>query len=126
MYAREGENELCSFTNVLHCIVKWGETHLRVVFVSHPFALDPDGNRRRVAAIARRLVLEKQLPLAPQIYLPVFLDEATERELALRLCLRCVALSDEVRSYGEPTAGMRLEIAEARRLGIPVVEGKYP
>jgi len=32
-----------------------------------------------------------------------------------------VALSDEVYAYGEPTEGMRLEIAEAERLGIPVV-----
>jgi hypothetical protein len=37
-----------------------------------------------------------------------------------------VALSDEVRVYGEPSEGMRLEIAEAERLGIPVVRLERP
>jgi len=74
-----------------------------------------------VLRICRRLISEGRVPIAPQVYIPAFVDEATERDLALRLCLRLVALSDEVYAYGEPTEGMRLEIAEAERLGIPVV-----
>jgi hypothetical protein len=70
------------------------------------------------------LVVEGHLPIAPQLYLPAFLDETTERNLALQFCLRLVALADEVRVYGEPTAGMRLEIDEARRLEIPVLDGE--
>jgi hypothetical protein len=55
---------------------------------------------------------------------PTFLDESTERDVAMRLCLRLVSLSDEVRVYGpEISEGMRLEIAEAERLGIPVLRG---
>jgi len=57
---------------------------------------------------------------------PQFLDETTERDLALQLCLRLVALADEVRVYGDVTAGMRLEIDEAHGLGIPVVPGQLP
>jgi hypothetical protein len=66
--------------------------------------------------------MEGHLPLPPQLFVPGFIDEATERDLALGLCLKLVALADEVRVYGELTDGMRLEIAEANRLGIPVVE----
>jgi hypothetical protein len=99
---------------------------MKVVFVCHPFAADPDSNQGQVARVARGVALEGHLPLAPQIYLPQFLDEATERDLALRLCLRLVALSDEVRAYGEPTAGMRVEIAEAARLGIPIIRVERP
>ena len=66
------------------------------------------------------------LPLAPQIYLPAFIDDSKERELALELCLKFVAMSDEVRVFGEPSEGMLLEIAEAERLGIPVVRGELP
>jgi hypothetical protein len=95
-----------------------------VVFVSHSFAFDPAANGRRVTRICRTLTLAGHLPLAPQIYLPQFISEATERDLALRLCLRLVALADEVRVYGEPSAGMIEEIAEAERLGIPVVLGE--
>jgi hypothetical protein len=34
-----------------------------------------------------------------------------------------VVLSDAVHVYGEPTDGMRLEIDEARRLGIQITAG---
>ena len=41
--------------------------------------------------------------------------------VALSMCLRRVALADEGRVYGKPTDGVKLEIAEAERLGIPIV-----
>jgi hypothetical protein len=94
------------------------------VYICHPFSSNPRKNRSVVARLARRLALLDYLPIAPQICLPAFIDEATERDLALNLCLAMVALADQVRVYGEPTAGMRLEIAEARRLGIPVLDGE--
>ena len=68
------------------------------------------------------LCLNRTYRVALQIYLPHSIDEATDRNLVLRLCLRLVATSHEVRVYGEPSEGMCLEIAEARRLGIPEVE----
>ena len=74
----------------------------------------------------RRLALEGHLPLAPQVILPQFIDEREERDFALRLCLRLIALAEEVRVYGEVSEGMRLEMAEAERLGIPVVKGEFP
>ena len=93
-----------------------------VVYLCHPFSHAMKTNRNRVAAIARHLTIRGFVPLAPQLFLPHFLDERTERHLAMRICLKLVSLTDEVRVYGEPTEGMRHEIAEARRLGIPVVE----
>src|SRR3989442_5436032 len=93
------------------------------VFICHPYSGDRDQNAKQVSALARRLVFEGCLPLAPQLLLPQFLDEATERDLALRLCLGMVALADELWVFGEPTEGMLPEIAEACRLGIPVVDG---
>jgi hypothetical protein len=93
------------------------------IYICHPFSLNPEKNRPVIARLARRLALLDHLPLAPQIYLPQFLDEAMERGVALRMCLRIAALAQEVRGYSEPSEGMRLEIAEARRLGIPVVAG---
>jgi dienelactone hydrolase len=94
-----------------------------VIFVSHPYRADTKRNQDHVRDIARKLAVRGFLPLAPQIYLPLLLDETTERALALKLCLRLVGLSDLLRVYGEPTEGMRLEIIEAQRLGIPVVRG---
>lgn len=93
------------------------------VFISHAFSSAAADNAAAVTRLARRLMLSGVVPIAPQIYLPQFIDELTERDLALRLCLALVARSDEVRVYGKPTEGMRLEIAEARRLCIPIVAG---
>lgn len=100
-----------------------GETSLRICFVSHPYRHEPEENAKRVVEIARRLVHDGYLPLAPQLFMPRFVNEAKERDLALRMCLQLVALCDELRVYGNVSEGMRLEIAEARRLGIPVVDG---
>lgn len=93
------------------------------VYIAHPFAADIAGNTERVRAICREVVAAGHVPIAPQLYLPAFLDEATERETALRLCEELVIACDALWLFGaEVTAGMQREIAAARRRGIPVVE----
>ena len=99
---------------------------MQVCFVSYPFSRDRETNEGLVVRIARRLALEGYLPIAPQIYLPRFVREDSERELGLGLCLRLVSLADDLRVYGSPTEGMLREIAEARRMGLPVVQGELP
>ena len=98
----------------------------KVIYVCHPYRSDPKANQVQVARICRHLVRSGHLPLAPQVYLPAFLDEATERAQAIQLCLRLVGLVEEVRVYGKPSEGMRLEIAEAGRLGLPIVYEDRP
>ena len=94
---------------------------MRRVYVCHPFAGDVPGNTTRVRAICRALADSGFLPVAPHLYLPRFLDEATERERALAVCLELVAACDEVRVYGGTvTAGMMREIERAEALGLPV------
>ncbi len=84
-----------------------------------------DENVRRALAVCRALSLEGHVPVAPHAFNTRFLDDDVpeEREIGLRQSAAMVALADEVRVYGEPTEGMRREIAEAERLGIPVVAG---
>jgi len=98
----------------------------KAIFICHAYAADTEGNAARVAQIARGIALEGCLPLAPQLMFPRFLNESDpeDRELALELCLAMLALAGEVRVYGEPTAGMLMEIAEARSMGIPITEVK--
>ena len=91
------------------------------IFISHSFSSNPETNRSSVARIARRLALEGHLPLAPQLLFPHFIDETTERHLAMKLSLELLALADEVRFFGRITPGMELEIQEAASLGIPVI-----
>jgi len=93
----------------------------RRVYVCHPFAHDPLANIHLVRAISRTLIDAGVLPVAPHLYLPQLLDETTDRERALSLCLELVATCDEVRVFSDAvTDGMERELREAKRLGIPV------
>ncbi len=98
----------------------------RVVYVCHGYSLDPIFNAERICKVCRSLVHEGRVPIAPQLLLPQFIHEETERDLALMLCFEFIALAEEVWVYGDPTDGMRMEIAEAERLRIPVVQKDLP
>jgi DNA polymerase-3 subunit epsilon len=93
----------------------------RRIYVCHPFAGDPEDNAVRVAEICKALIESGYVPIAPQIYLPRFIDEATDRDRALRLGIDLLDCCDELRVYGgRITAGMRGEIEYAESRGIPV------
>lgn len=95
----------------------------RVVYICHPFAGDIDGNKAAVLEIARKAVAAGVLPVAPHLYLPQLLDEATDRRRALELCERLIDGCDELRIHGNVRSpGMEAEIAHARRRGIAIVD----
>ena len=94
-----------------------------VVYVCHRYRGDAQTNSRAVVSVCRSVAMSGAVPLAPQLFLPQFLDELTERDRAIECCLRFVSLVDEVWVFGKVSEGMRKEIAEANRLGIPVVVG---
>jgi len=101
-----------------------GPAHLglRRVYVCHPFGSDPEGNARRIQGICWALAKTGLMPIAPQLYLPSFLSEETERERALELCLELIDICDEVRVYGGlVTEGMRIELERADRRGVPII-----
>lgn len=93
---------------------------LERVYVCHPEAVDPRVTTRRVRRICRRLVANGQVPIAPQLYLPTFL-EPEEHALALALRFELVGVSHELRVYGHTmTSEMRREIDHATAIGLPV------
>jgi hypothetical protein len=93
---------------------------IAAVFISHAFSSSPEANRDLVARIARRLALAGHLPLAPQLLFPHFIDETTERHIAMKLSLELLALANEIRLYGPISPGMAVELEEAFSLGIPI------
>lgn len=93
---------------------------MKFVYVCHPFSGDPDNNRLKVAKICRCLVRMGIMPIAPQLYLPNFVDDENERALAMRLCRELLLRCDTIAICGaEITAGMKEEIAVAAKMGIP-------
>jgi hypothetical protein len=92
----------------------------KVVYICHPFRGDVEANRERVRRICAT-VKRDYVPLAPHLLLPAYIDEATERDLALEHGLALLRGADEMWVCANPvTDGMAGEIAEARRMGVPV------
>jgi len=92
----------------------------KVVYICHPFRGEVAANRDRVRRLCAA-VKRDYVPLAPHLMLPAYIDEATERSLALEHGLALLRGADEVWVCGPRVSdGMAGEIAEASRLGLPV------
>jgi hypothetical protein len=99
---------------------------MRRIYVCHRYSDDPEGNTRAIREICRDLTARGYCPVAPQLYLPSFLDEATERERAMVLCRELIDICDAVwvyRSTQRPTLseGQLREIGEAATDGVELV-----
>jgi len=92
------------------------------VFVCSPFRGDVEKNVAVARAACRQVVLDGDAPFAPHLLYPAFLDddEPAERALGIGAGLAWLAAADEVLVVGEPTEGMRAEIAVAETLGLPI------
>jgi hypothetical protein len=90
------------------------------IYVCHPWSDNPEANAKDIEFICKAIVAKRSLPVAPQIYLSRFMDEATEREQAMNFCLQLLADCDLVLAFGTPSEGMRRELTFARSRGIPV------
>ena len=98
------------------------EEQTKVVFVSSPYAGNVPYNVAVARAAARNVIEAGCVPVVPHLYIPQVLDDAVpaERDLGLSLALGLLARCDEMWVFGEPSAGMRMELDEAERLGVTV------
>jgi len=92
------------------------------VFVCSPYRGDIRENRALAQAVCRDVLLAGDAPFAPHRLYPGVLDDAdpSERALGIGAAISWLAVSDEVLVVGEPSEGMRQEIAAAETLGVPV------
>ena len=88
---------------------------MKRVFISHPFASDPEGNRVRVDIICHDLVKQGILPISP-LHLFSFMEDDLQREEILQVCFRLIDICDEVWIYGD-SEGCKREAEYARRAG---------
>ena len=93
-----------------------------VIFVCSPYRGDTEANTQNARRYCRLVVKQGGIPFAPHLLFTQFLDEdkAAERRQGLRMGMEMLKLCGELWAFGEPTEGMRLEITQARRLGISV------
>jgi hypothetical protein len=80
------------------------------------YAGDVEANTARARRYCRYVTDQGGIPLAPHLYLPQFLDEKTERDLALFMDIALLSKCAELWVFGDIISdGMQKEIEYARR-----------
>lgn len=96
---------------------------MKLVYICSPYAGDVESNIRLARAACLYAVEQGCAPVAVHLLYPQLLDDAiaAQRKTGIRMGLRVLASCDELWICGSRIShGMRCEIAEAERLGIPV------
>ncbi|MBO8161325.1 MAG: DUF4406 domain-containing protein [Thermosipho sp. (in: Bacteria)] len=90
------------------------------IFVSHPYANNPELNKKKVEKICRYLVRKGYIPISP-IHLFSFYknDQEADREEIMNICRHLIRISDEVWIYGD-SPGCRQEKIWAKEMGKPI------
>ena len=91
-----------------------------LVYIASAYSGDIESNTKKAKIYCRFAALEGNAPIAPHLFLPSFISEETERELALAIGTAILAYCSELWAFGEPTAGMAREITAAREQGIKI------
>lgn len=75
---------------------------MKKVFISHPFASDPEGNREKEKKICTYLLRKGYLPISP-LHLFSYVDKETHeiRGEIMKICFNLIDLADEVFMFGD-------------------------
>ncbi len=77
-----------------------------VVYIASKYAGDIPHNTDMARRYSRYAIEKGYIPLTPHLLLPQFLSEETERDLAISIDLRFLALCEELWVCGEISEGM--------------------
>lgn len=89
-----------------------------VIYVASAYSGDIEGNVARTKGYSRYVIESGGIPLNPILNLHGVLDEASDRDTAISIDLSLLSRCDELWVFGEPSPGMKREVAEAETLGI--------
>ena len=89
-----------------------------VVYICSPYAGNIEANVRKAREYCRYAKDQGCIPLAPHLFLLQFMDERTERELALFMDIAFLSKCAELWVFGDTVSGgMQKEIGYAKRKG---------
>lgn len=92
-----------------------------LVYICSPFSGDISDNINKAKKYSRFAVDQKAIPLAPHLLFPQFMDEDTERELAVFMDMVLLGRCKEVWVFGSHISeGMAAEIEKAKRKQIKI------
>ena len=92
-----------------------------LVYVCSPFSGDVAGNTQKAIRYSRFAVDMGAIPIAPHLLFPLFMNEETERELALFMDMVLLGRCEELWVFGDTiSSGMRAEIDRANKRNMKV------
>ena len=96
-----------------------------LIFVCSPYRGDTETNVQNARRYCRLVVEQGGIPFAPHLLFTQFLneDKVAERRRGLWMGMEMPRLCDELWAFGEPTEGLRMEIAPAGHPGMQAGHG---
>ena len=92
-----------------------------IIYICSPYSGDTKTNAEKARDYCRFVVGNGDVPIAPHLLFPQFMDEDKDRELALQMDLLLLEKCDELWVFGdEVSSGMKAEIAYASNKGIHI------
>lgn len=98
-------------------------TYRPLVYICSPLSGDVSGNTERARRFCRFALEKGQIPLAPHLMFPQFVndDDPAERELAIYMDVILLGKCDELWMFGERISeGMAVEIEIAKKRRQPI------
>ena len=97
---------------------QFADKNRRKIYVASKYAGDVEKNTAFAVNCCRRVIDEGCMPIASHLLYPQMLGDNNpdEREMGLMFGLALLAVCDEVWVFGEVSAGVAREVAEAKRL----------
>lgn len=87
-----------------------------LIYVCSPFSGDIPGNTKKAIRYSRFAVDNGAIPIAPHLLFQLFMNEETERDLAMFMGMVLLSKCEELWVFGDTVSkGMRAEIDKAER-----------
>lgn len=96
---------------------------MKLIYVAPPYAGDVKRNLEYAKAVCRVVMDSGHAFFAPHLLYPGLLDDSVpqERRLDMDMGLAVLVRYDELWVFGDTVSpGMRMEMGEAERLGVPI------
>lgn len=91
---------------------------MKLIYVCSPYSGDIEKNVELAKKYSRYVVETGNAPITPHLYLPSFVSEERERELAFKINMEILSACDEMWVFGDRISkGMRIELEKAQELG---------
>lgn len=92
-----------------------------VVYICSKYSGDIITNSDDAKRYSRFAVEQGMIPIAPHLLFPLFMDEKTERDIAMYMNEVLISRFDELWVFGnELSSGMKVEVEAAKKLKKPI------